>query len=478
MRGLLLVLLGAFAVSGCSHKTELETPPAPNTGNVVFEEDKSPVADQPAEINTPTDQPTSTPEESKPAPQPRPKPVVDNTVYYVYTNQLNVRSAPENKPENILGRLALNDEVHVVAEVSETQFVQIEITKSNEKIAQAAAYFVSKEYLSNKKNDSRAQDPRSRFFMVENVATEKLRVYEKGCDDGNCAHKLVLEADIAVGEKTKDEERMTVLGYFHITDWIKFYQDGAGVYPSWYDPALPMPPKPHASVMSWTSKSVLPNNKGAHVRGAFGWYAAMVGPNPHNQWTHGTIGWGADKDKYIRVTRGFWANLFTDPRSHGCTRTDNETISYVRHLLPVGTPMIKIYAVEELADPSLSRYSEKTKQWNYIMTKRGVRQSGGEEADRDYILAQNESSDQYLEQGTYTANVSPTVKKFKEGSAGAKASKNGNVYGLSQNEMQGSFLVDEGRLVDYVHPQSLTVGGYGRNELPSFLVKTAKVTQP
>src|SRR5690606_26428871 len=100
--------------------------------------------------------------------------------------------------------------------------------------------------------------------------------YEKRCNDGACAHRMVLETDIAVGERTKkDPSKRTISGNFHLSKWIKFYQDQAGKYPSWYDPALPMPPKPGASVKAWTSSKVKP--KGASVRGAFGWYTAFPG---------------------------------------------------------------------------------------------------------------------------------------------------------------------------------------------------------
>ncbi len=467
-RNLIALICAATILGGCGKKSDSEDAPAPHTGNIVFENDKAPASEQPSEEKENGQIQKTTVLRAAP----------DSTTYYVHINQLNVRSSPEENAVNIVGRLVLNDEVKIIDIVPNSVFVQIEISHSSEKIAAAEKYFVSREYLSDKKNVVKANEAVSRYFMIQNIATEKLRVYEKGCEQGSCPHKLVLEADMAAGEKTSNRERMTSLGYFHIDNWIKFYQDGGEVYPSWYDPALPPPPGPHAGVLSWTSRSVLPKNSTAKVRGAFGWYAAMVSPNSHNQWTHGTLGWGVDKDKYIRATRGFWANLFTDPRSHGCSRTDNETIAYVRHLLPAGTPFMKVYAIEELADSTLSRYPEKTKNWDYIMTKRGVRASNGEEADRAVILALNVPKADWLEEGTYTVHIMPTVKKFKSGSAGAVASKNGNVYGLDQSEMRGQFLVDEGRLVNYAHPANLSVGGYGRDAMPAFAIAGAAVTKP
>lgn len=387
---------------------------------------------------------------------------------YVYTNRLNVRSRPEISEDNLLGALSLNDQVNVIDVVSGTAFVRIEIIKTNEVITPAEAYYVSKDYLSEKPNQQPEHQSRGRFFMIQNVATEIIRIYEKMCNDGQCAHKMVLETEAVVGEKTKNRSTMTVLGSFNITKWYKFYQDGAGTYPSWYDPNYPAMPDPGSGVMAWTSRSVLPY-KGAKVRGAFGWYTAHVGPDSHAQWTHGTIGWGEDKDKFIKATRGFWANLFSDPRSHGCTRTDNESIAFIRHLLDVGAPLLKVYAIEALGDPNRSRYSQAKPAWAYVLTKNGVR-ADGERADREEVLQRGTPRPQWLEEGTYAVDMYPDAEGFQSGSRNAKSGKNGNVYGLDKSEMRGVFLIDEGRLVSYTHPASLGVGGYGRHSFPGFVV--------
>jgi L,D-transpeptidase catalytic domain len=439
------ILILALSLAGCSDKDPAEKP-APHTGNELFEEEKAPeVIENPLrEI------------------------IVDEKIYYVSTSRLNVRSAPEISESNLVGALGLNDEVRILSEIADTVFVKIQIVKTNANIEKAEAYYVSKEYLSDKKNEQIAQAPRSRFFMIQNVATERMRVYEKKCDDGRCAHKLVLEADIAVGEKTKSRDTMTVLGNFNVTKWVKFYQDGAGRYPSWYDPSYPPVPKPKAGVLDWTKDKVMPS-RGGDVRGAFGWYTAHVGPNSHSQWTHGTLGWGSDKKKYIDATRKFFANLFADPRSHGCTRTDNETIAYVRELIEAGAPIVKVYAREALADASRSRYTSSTQSWSYILTKNGVRVDG-EKPDRASVLARGTPQSQWLEEGQYEVDVYPDVDKFKSGSGGAKSGRNGNVYGLDSSDMRGYLLVDEGRLVDYSHPSQLDTGGYGRNSFPEYIV--------
>jgi L,D-transpeptidase catalytic domain len=304
------------------------------------------------------------------------------------------------------------------------------------------------------------------YFMIQNIATEKLRVYEKQCTSSSiCSHQLVLEADMAAGEiKSK-----SILGHFKITEWNKFYQDGAGTYPSWYDPTLASVPEPGSSPVDWAKKRLLREGQKDGVRGAFGWYTAKVGPNSQSQWTHGTIGWGADRDRYIQETRkGLLVNLLLDPRSHGCSRTDNETIAYIRTLLPVGATVVKVYAKEELEDPSLREYREEQGQWNYIMTKKHVRSTVHDTADA--LANLNVLPSDILEKNTYTFDKHPTAKPFLDTTRGAKKSKNGNIYKIPSESFRGVFYVDTGLLKSYQHPAELPKGGYP-TPLPTFLQK-------
>ncbi|MFK8137122.1 MAG: L,D-transpeptidase [Bdellovibrionales bacterium] len=394
-----------------------------------------------------------------------PEDVKIGETYFIAANRLRVRSTPEIRDDNKLGLLILNDQVRVIGD-GVGDFVQIEIIETNEDIKQAFTMYLSYKYLS--KEDRRGDRQKiSEYFMIQNLATEKLRVYKRGCESGDCAHKLILETEIAVGEKDKSQRTMSILGHFHITSWHKFYQDGAGAYPSWYDPKYPAVPRPGGDVFDWTNKKALPY-KGASMRGAFGWFAAKVGPNAAYQWTHGTIGWGSDKDNYIQETRSGWANFWADPRSHGCTRTDNESIAYVRQLLPVGSTLIKVYAREAYGDESLSNYPKEKGSWDYILTKNGVRVDG-QKADRQSVLAAGTPRSRYLEEGTYSFDKTPTVEHFLTGKRGSKSSQNGNVYGLEHFDMRGVFLIDEGRLVNYRHPKALKVGGYKDQLFPSFV---------
>lgn len=468
-----LVMITVFAL-GCADQVEDEKQ-SPHTGNERFEEEKAPAENQPVENKSQGLARSSEVPQGFSSGSPfRTVPNVDSKTYFVVTNRLNVRSTPEVTDNNLVGQLGLNDEVRVVQFVAGTTFVQIEILQTKADLSKATAYYVSKEYLSDKKEMAEDRVSREKFFIIQNVASERMRVYQRMCDTGVCSHKMVLEAEIAVGEKDRDENTMTVLGNFAITKWFKFYRDGGHQYPSWYDPSYPAMPKPGSSVFAWRSKKVMPDGQGS-ARGAFGWYTAHVGPNSYSQWTHGTVGWGSDKKKFIKQTRGFWANAFGDPRSHGCSRTDNESIAYLRHLVGVGTPLVKIYAVEAYGDSTLSAYPQEAVNWNYILTKNGVRVDG-EKADREEVLARGTDPSRWLEEGTYTADIRPSARKFKGGSSGASSGKNANVYGLKDGQMHGVFLVDEGRVVNYSHPSSLKVGGYPSRDLPNFMVGASNLS--
>ncbi len=441
----LLQLFFVLAISGaCSFQEELNDQETnfPNTGHPVFEAALSPEAKNGDVLNT-------------------------QETYYVYATRLNVRVGPSTEAE-IATVLNMNDEVLVLSE-EDMGFVEIEIVDSYAEIKpgyEDAKLYVAAKYLSKSTNPDERIAKAQKYFMIQNIASEKLRIYEKMCDDGNCQHKLVLETDVAVGEPGK---HASALGYYHISSWHKFYQDGAGRYPSWYHPNYPMPPEPGAGIFKWMDDKFLPY-EGAELRGAFGWFTAKVAPNSYYQWTHGTMGWGSDKKKFIDATRGIWANLFADPRSHGCTRTDNESIAYIRELLEVGTPIIKVYAREAYEDPSRMQYSEQAEPWEYILTKNGA-QRDGQKADAETVLESGTPSSEILEHGRYMVDRYPNAKAFLGGNGGAKSGSAANVYGLKHEDMRGVFFVDSGKLANYAHPRVLRIGGYQSVDLPVY-VKT------
>ncbi|MCK5883153.1 MAG: L,D-transpeptidase [Bacteriovoracaceae bacterium] len=371
--------------------------------------------------------------------------------YYINALTLNVRDAERN----ILGRLSVNDEVTVIS--TETplggDYVEIDIGKNH--IKASSSYYVSYKFLTTTKEPTTD----FKYFVVQNIATEKVRIYEKICENDICANKMVFETEVAVGENAPKTK--SVLGRFSISRWHKFYQDGAQHYPSWYSENLRFPPKAGSSALAWTKKKYLHNGQKSGTRGAFGWYTAYLGPNASYQWMHGTIGWGKDKDKFIKQTKGFWANVFADPRSHGCTRLNNEAIAYARSILPVGTPVYKVYAIEKLHDSSRSRYNYSRKPWDYILTtdKDSV-------SDRNYVL-ENLPSETFLERGSFDMDTYPSIVSYKKK---PKKTESGNTYGISSYDMKGVFYIDIGMFENYSHPRSLRVRGYKDRNFPFYVL--------
>lgn len=436
-------------------------------------------------------------------------------VYFIKPRSVNVRKEPSAKAGS-LGVLWMNDKVRIVNSetVYEGGFVQIEIVNTTSKITPAEKYFIAKEYLSEKIIDYREFE--GNLFAVVNVATETIRVYERQCADNSCPHKMVMEAEVVAGEDVdlKKEEKgkgRSILGSYRITGWTKYYEDAGGHYPAWYKDGYPAVPAPGDSGRGWFSRDVMPKDANGKtegsMRGAFGWYAMFVGPEAYGQWTHGTIGWGQDKDKYIARTKKPLVNIVSNPRSSGCTRVTNETIAYLRQILPTGTPIIKVYAKEALLDSAKTNYQNMSAvSWKYALTKDKQLKADYEEvkaalkiseddmnkffALRNELVATKDKSrkeeinklmaqkpfSQLLEIGEFQIDNTPDVIEFtsgeKLGKFSRKVGRKGNVYGMKSDEMQGTFYVDAGMLENYNHPSKLETGGFSDEITPNWMDAT------
>ncbi|RYZ67790.1 MAG: hypothetical protein EOP05_17280 [Proteobacteria bacterium] len=182
----------------------------------------------------------------------------------------------------------------------------------------------------------------------------------------------------------------------------------------------------------------------------------MVGPNPHGQWMHGTIGWGADKEKFVRFQDSFLGgivDIFAALGSHGCTRMSNEAIAFMRAKLPVGATYIKIYAKEGLADQSRAGYpaANQLGKFDYILTNLGAGQTNTRHdiPSREAVLAANTPKENWMEEGTFNYDQTPDAVR-------------GDHYKLGEKSMTGVFYVDQGTIsADYKHPvnDKLSVGG-------------------
>lgn len=435
-------------------------------------------------------------------PAPAPGPVFNGQqIYWISSNGVRVRATSEATGK-VLGELSLNDKVKVVdGTIYNNKFIEIQVVKTYDPIVKSEKYFVSIDFLSPKIVDYK--EFTGKYFVVVNVATETLRAYERVCADNSCPAKMLMETEVVVGEdrdhpKEEPGKGRSVLGSYRVTGWSKFYQDPERHYPAWYKDGYPATPPADASWNDWFAKKVMPlDEKGkpeGKMRGAFGWYAAFVAPEAYGQWTHGTLGWGADKDTYIKKVKKALINVVSDPRSSGCTRNNNEAIAFIRNLIEVGAPMIKIYAKEAYLDPALTNYPNMSVPWNYVLTK-----NRNHSVDRNQVLSalKINSSDldafwqaklaggelildpkdplnQVIEVGTYDVDVRPDVIEYTPGEKLSKISRRvgrkGNVYGVKEADMHGTFYVDAGMLEEYAHPTAIVeVSGFMDEVTPPWM---------
>lgn len=373
----------------------------------------------------------------------------------IYTNsdRLIGRETPDQNPEDSPIILDRNDELIVVDPTPRGQdnLITAIVVDTNQEVLVPPQYVATAPVTPT--NEQNAAD---RYFMIQNIATEKVRVYENCVSrDANnaCVHKMILETDMTAGEDTPDQSRRSILGSYRISQWFKFYEDNAKLFPSWYAPNSPALPAVGSSIESWMSPSLLPSGSNGVMRGSFGWYTAHIQPNSSEQWTHGTFGWGADGGKFIADSK----EAKMDLRSQGCTRVENRAIAFMREIMPAGAKIIKIYAKEALNDSTLAAYKDQAPaKFDFILTKDGVRSTSARSSAR---LHSSASAENVLERGSYTLDQTPDAAAIT------------NIYQVPEAGLRGVFNVDEGRVKDYVHPTGLRVGGHADHRLPNLVIK-------
>lgn len=405
--------------------------------------------------------------------------------YFITADGLNVRSSNSTSAQNVVGKLSKNDVVEVYDVLNEaTPLVQVRIVKSTTVSPYIASdFYVSKDYLSEKE----IVLPTSRYFVVQNIATEKTRIYERCTITPGCPHKMVMETDMVVGrpeegDGSDDNAYKTWVGHSKISEWVKFYQDGRAHYPRWYTPGqsisdIPEPVTDSMSLYMGARKWLRKNEQGKTSNyGAFGWYAAKLTPAGENggvnyQWIHGTMGWGKDGSKPIEITRLKMINFFGNPGSAGCTRLENQAVAYMRHLLGPGTDIYRVYAREasrEVAPYSRYRDSRTDLPWEWMLLTDGAAQSNGLTADAATIRSQGIKAVKgvnLIERGVYQVDRYPTVMALNYGKSAASG-LSGDRYEIDKKlkkgagtNFRGYFLVDEGRFVGYSHPSYQATGG-------------------
>jgi hypothetical protein len=258
-------------------------------------------------------------------------------------------------------------------------------------------------------------------YIVANLATLKLRVYQLPCD--TCSGELIFTTDMVVGKDTPTER--TKPGYYKIYRWEQFHVDYEKKYLPWYK----NPPKPGSTRSQWGAV------------GAFGWYAALLDPNAGGQWMHGTLGWASEEEKFIEHTMREGGTAIR-VKSKGCTRVSNPAISFLRDHVPVGSYLFRIYAKEEIKeDTPVQEVS-----WSHELKRKN----------------------KVLDQGTWTRELKAEAIPVQDKKDKIKGTRPSNPYELNINTL-GNFVVDKGQIKsDYRHPKKIKSGGLPK--APDFFI--------
>ena len=237
-------------------------------------------------------------------------------------------------------------------------------------------------------------------YIVANLATMKLRVYQLPCE--KCSAELIFTTDMVVGKDTEIER--TKVGYYTIYRWEQFHEDYEKRYLAWNK----KPPKPGSARSEWGSI------------GAFGWYAALLEPNAGGQWLHGTLGWAKDEENFIIpvMNAGGTSIRF---KSHGCTRVSNPTISFLKDQVPVGSYVFRIYAKEAI----LKEQPTQEVGWSHeLKYKKKV-----------------------LDKGTWTRELKTEALIVQNHKDKIKYARPNNPYKINIESL-GTFIVDKGQIKD------------------------------
>ncbi len=410
------------------------------------------------------------------------KPLERDQTVFVAPERLRARTNPEQAPEAATTVLDQATPVRIVDANPQgpDQLIAVKeeppaVSPQQIPVAQAPVVFVPAKYVTT----SAPNADQARYILIQNIATEKLRVYLRAVTPGK-PNRMIFETDMIAGENNPTKTRRTALGHYRIDSWHKFYEDREHLFPSWFDASYPTLPLPGASLEDWTQSHFLPVVDGKPrgvVRGAFGWYTAKIGPNAYNQWTHGTLGWGADQARFIQLSKDQLTQFYSDPRSFGCTRVENRAIAFLQDLLPIGTPVLKIYAREQLADPKLAAYAnEKPLEFEFTLTKDQVRSANPSSSNRPAQILRDVPDSLKLEEGSYLVDQYPDAVEFSKHVKGEKLNADivraeANLYDLSKDAFHGVFYVDQGLLEGYAHPKELRVGGFKDSVLPRAVLK-------
>jgi hypothetical protein len=182
----------------------------------------------------------------------------EGKIYYTSGDKINLRTGP-SQSSTIIGTLKLGDAVTLL-HVGAPDNVYVEVQYKDILTEEMKTAFITSEKISEVKKDllvssstsssgSAIGAPAARakeYFAIQNLATEKMRVYERCFSAANCAHKMVWETDVVVGRAEEGNDYLTKVGFYKVTEWRKFYEDGSSPpkYPAWYKKSYMPPPDP------------------------------------------------------------------------------------------------------------------------------------------------------------------------------------------------------------------------------------------
>jgi hypothetical protein len=152
---------------------------------------------------------------------------------------------------------------------------------------------------------------------------------------------------------------------------------------------------------------------------------------------------------------------------------ENRSIAFLRHILPVGTDIYRVYARESVRENGavLSRYvNEQTPgRWEYILLTDGAQKVNGLTADAATIRGSGIAimkDVNFLEEGVfnYDRYPNPVAPDYSKSAASGKTGDrykidSGKAKDQANTHFRGYFLIDEGRFVDYQHPNETAVEG-------------------
>lgn len=291
-----------------------------------------------------------------------------------------------------------------------------------------------------------------RMFVIANIATQKLRLYQQVCKGETCKNVMVMETPMVVGKD--DKESRSTLGTTVALYWAKLYTDGDKKYPPWGSiKPLPHPGSPYEA---W-------NGKG----GDFGVYtlitaASLIDPkkpfdqnNPlkdeknlktDGQFLHGTKMWPSDGEVPILPYKDASGKLI-QRESHACNRVSNQAILFLRNFLDTekGIYFIKVYALEE--GP---RQGSKIDHFRYIFT---------DGKDQGSYNLGNTNGGEVIESGVFDYETRPVAIPMTEPGKASPKHPFINPYKVPLKDFKGKFLVEEGILTDdYKVPSKLKEG--------------------